>query len=228
MKGQDTIEGSVVVLPNVTNRLHKATSVYSWHRQLNESTDDFVRFEHYRMIPGRRSVRQAYIRYLVDTVGQAEVDRRASSEYGLKTTPSNWIDMSRRNHWLERASAFDSHQHDLDMAVETEERDQCRELRRSALRKLLTVGTAALEEIDLSTANLAQASTAVKTAVRELRTEYHDHDTQVEVSAMLAIIPNELRQGILAMLQIKATGPLALPPPDHDDNDDDIIDNNDT
>lgn len=218
------MEGSVVVLPNVSSMLHKATSVYSWHRQLNESTDDFARFECYRMVPGKRSVRQAYIRYLVDIVGQAEVDRRASSEYGLKTTPSNWIDMSRRNHWIERASAFDAHQHDLDMAVETEERDQCRELRRSALRKLLTAGTDALKEIDLTTANLAQASTAVKVAVRELRTEYHDHDTQVEVSAMLAIIPNELRQPLLAMLQIKASGPLALPPPD----DNNIIDNNDT
>ena len=228
MERQDTIEGSVVVLPNVTNVLHPATPVYSWDRQLNESTDDFTRFECYRMIPGRRSVRQAYIRYLVDTVGQAEVDRRASSEYGLKTTPSNWIDMSRRNHWVGRASAFDAHQHDLDMAVETEERDRCRQLRKDALHKSLTAGVNALAQVDLSQANLAQAAAIIKMAVRELRTEYHDDSAQVEVSAMLAIIPNDIRQGILAMLQVKATGPLtgplALPPADHDN----ITDNNDT
>ena len=215
----------VVVLPNVADGLRKTTPVYSWDRQLNESTDDFARFECYRMIPGKRSVRQAYIRYLVDTVGQAEVDRRASSEYGLKTTPSNWIDMSRRNRWSERAAAFDAHQHDLDMAIENEEREQCRELRRSALHKLLTVSTDALDQLDLSKANLAQASIATKTAVRELRTEYHDHDTQVEVSAMLAIIPDNIRQGILAMLSVKTTGSVtALPPGDHDN----ITDDNDT
>jgi hypothetical protein len=136
--------------------------------------------------------------------------------------PANWRKMATANQWDKRAAAFDAHQHDLDMAIETEERDQCRQLRRDALHKLLTTSTAALDEIDLSTANLAQASTAVKVAVRELRTEYHDHDTQVEVSAMLAIIPDELRQGILAMLQVKAT--TALLPPDNDN----IIDNNDT
>ena len=203
--------------------------VNSWDRLGNETSREYERFEYYRRQQGRRSIRRAYIEYLVATIGQEEVDRRqAISPYAMTGYPTNWGTMAKRNRWAERASAFDAHQHDLDMAIETEERDQCRELRRSALRKLLTAGTDALEEIDLSTANLAQASTAVKTAVRELRTEYHDHDTQVEVSAMLAIIPNELRQGILAMLQIKASGPLALPPPDDNDNDNDITDDNDT
>ena len=196
-----------------------------WTKLSNEGNDAFTRFECYRTLEGKRSIGRAYRAYIVLTRGQAELDRRkADSKWALTGYPIQWANMAKRNHWIERASAFDAHQHDLDMQVETEERDQCRELRRSALRQLLTAGTDALKEIDLTAANLAQASTAVKTAVRELRTEYHDHDTQVEVSAMLAIIPNELRQGILAMLQIKANGPLALPPPD----DDNITDNDDT
>lgn len=228
MGGYGAMMPNMTIIPDNTTQCH---TIKQWGRLANETEDEFTRFECYRQSSGTggRSIGKAYRAYILLRYGQDEYDRRkAGSKYALTSYPVQWSNMAKRNHWVERASAFDAHQHDLDMAIETEERDQCRELRRSALRKLLTAGTDALEEIDLSTANLAQASTAVKTAVRELRTEYHDHDTQVEVSAMLAIIPNELRQGILAMLQIKASGPLALPPPDDDDSDDNITDDNDT
>jgi len=132
--------------------------------------------------------------------------RQMASPYALTGYPANWSAMAERNHWSERAAAFDAHQHNLDMQIETAERDRCRQLRKTALHDLLTASTDALAQVDLSEVNLAQASTAIKTAVRELRIEYHDDaSTQVEVNAMLAIIPNELRQGILAMLQAKVT-----------------------
>lgn len=181
--------------------------VYSWEKLASESPDDFKRFEHYRTLPGKRSIRQAYLAYLEERLDENELARRYhGSDYGLNSTPGQWYDMAERNHWAERAAAFDAHQHELDMQVETAERDRCRHLRKTALHDLLTASTNALAQIDLSEANLAQASTAIKTAVRELRIEYHDDaSTQVEVNAMLAIIPNELRQGILAMLQAKIT-----------------------
>jgi len=165
-------------------------------------------------------MRQAYIAYLVDTVGEMEVKaRQMASPYSMTGYPGNWNAIAKRNHWSERAAAFDAHQHDLDMQIENDERDHCRQLRKTALHDLLTASTNALAQIDLSEANLAQASTAIKTAVRELRIEYHDDaSTQVEVNAMLAIIPNELRQGILAMLQVKATA--SASPPDNITDDD--------
>ena len=219
---------SMAITPDNTIQ---SQTIKQWGRLAGETEDEFTRFECYRQSSGTggRSIGKAYRAYILLRYGQDEYDRRkAGSKYALTSYPIQWSNMAKRNHWIERASAFDAHQHDLDMAIETEERDQCRQLRRDALHKLLTTSTTALDEIDLSTANLAQASTAVKVAVRELRTEYHDHDTQVEVNAMLAIIPNELRQGILAMLQVKTTGTLALPSPDDDDNDNNIIDSNDT
>lgn len=212
---------NVVQDGNGISRYNMVDTSQLWNRLANETMKDFERFGYYRRQGPSRSVRQAYIAYLIDTVGEMEVKaRQMASPYAMTGYPTNWGTMAKRNHWAKRAAAFDVHQHELDMAIETEEREQCRQLRKDALHKLLTTSTRALSEIDLSTANLAQASTAVKVAVRELRTEYHDDSAQVEVSAMLAIIPNELRQGILAMLQIKSTGPLALPPPDNDTPDD--------
>lgn len=202
-------------------------TIKQWDRLESESVDDFTRFECYRQSDtsggmgsrGARSIGKAYRAYILLRYGQEEYDRRkAGSRYALTSYPVQWSNMAKRNRWLDRASAFDDHQHGLDMAIENEEREHVRELRRDALRKLLTAGTDAIDQIDLSASNLAQASTAVRTAVRELRTEYHDHDTQVEVNAMLAIIPNELRQGILAMLQVKTTA--TLPTGNIIDNDD--------
>ena len=219
---------NMAIIPDDTRQCH---TIKQWGRLASETEDEFTRFECYRQSSGTggRSIGKAYRAYILLRYGQVEYDRRkAGSKYALTSYPVQWSNMAKRNHWVERASAFDSHQRDLDMAVETEERDQCRQLRKSALHKSLTAGVDALAQVDLSQANLAQAAAIIKMAVRELRTEYHDDSTQVEVSAMLAIIPNELRQGILAMLQIKASGPLALPSPDHDDNDNNIIDNNDT
>ena len=203
----------------MTHNIPDTNKVYSWDRQEGESSSDYERFECYRRQGPSRSIRQAYIGYLIDTVGEMEVKaRQMASPYAMSGYPKNWGRMAKRNHWLERASAFDDHQHSLDMAVENDERERCRELRRSALHKLLTAGQEAIGLIDLSDSNLSHASTAIRTAVRELRTEYHDHDTQVEVNAMLAVIPNELRQGILAMLQVKTTA--TLPPGSIIDNDD--------
>lgn len=219
---------SVAIVPDNTIQ---SQTIKQWGRLGSETEDEFTRFECYRQSSGTggRSIGKAYRAYILLRYGQVEYDRRkAGSKYALTSYPVQWGAMAKRNHWKQRASAFDAHQHDLDMAIETEERDQCRELRRSALHKLLTTSVVALDEIDLSAANLAQASTAVKVAVRELRTEYHDDQQQVEVSAMLAIIPNELRQGILAMLSVKTTGAVtgapALLPGDRSN----ITDDNDT
>jgi len=194
-----------IVLGNDNKRYDRL--VYSWDKLASESPDDFKRFEHYRTLSGKRSIRQAYLAYLEQRLDGNELARRYhASDYGLNSTPSQWYDVAERNRWAERAAAFDAHQHELDMAVETAERDRCRQLRKTALHDLLTASTNALAQIDLSEANLAQASTAVRTAVRELRIEYHDDaSTRVEVSAMLAIVPSELRQGILAMLRAKVT-----------------------
>lgn len=210
----NVVQGVEMVAPNCMS----LDSTNIWEKQDFESPNDFARFECFRLATNR-SVLKAYVAYIALTRGQGEVNRRRSLGKGtaLMGYPANWRKMATTNQWERRAAAFDAHQHELDMQVETEEREQCRQLRKDALHKLLTTSTQALDEIDLTTANLAQASTAVKVAVRELRTEYHDDSAQVEVSAMLAIIPNELRQGILAMLQIKSTDPLALSPPDDDD-----------
>jgi len=201
-----TMSTEMSVIPSDDNKRHDHL-VYSWDKLASESPDDFKRFEHYRTLPGKRSIRQAYLAYLEERLDKNELARRFhGSDYGLNSTPGQWYDMAERNHWSERAAAFDAHQHELDMQVETAERDRCRKARKDALHSLLTASTNALAEIDLSEANLVQASTAIKTAVHELRVEYHDDaSTQVEVNAMLAIIPNELRQGILAMLQAKVT-----------------------
>ena len=216
------MSSGVVIIPN--NSLSYESTII-WDRLPDETPDEFTRFECYRQaVEGGRSIGKAYRAYILLRYGQEEYDRRkAGSKYALTSYPKNWADMAKRNHWAERAAAFDAHQHDLDMQIETAERDRCRQLRKTALHDLLTASTNALAQIDLSEANLAQASTAIKTAVRELRIEYHDDaSTQVEINAMLAIIPNELRQGILAMLQAKVTtsGPPALP--------DNIIDNDET
>ena len=229
MERQDAVGKSVVMLPNVMlsqNDIIQSSTILEWHKLPQETSDDFTRFECYRTVQGKRSVGKAYQAYIVLKHGRAELDRRkAGGKWALTGYPVQWARMAKRNRWAERAAAFDAHQHELDMQVEIAERDRCRQLRKDALNKLLTASTNALKEIDLSEVNLAQASTAIKTAVRELRTEYHDDTQPVEVNAMLAIIPNELRQGILAMLQVK-TGPTALSPgPDNEDN---IIDNDDT
>lgn len=213
---------------SITNYSIVDTSmVYSWDKMEGETSDDYARFEYYRRQGPSRSIRQAYIAYLIDTVGEMEVKaRQMASPYALTGYPTNWGTMAKRNHWQERAAAFDAHQHELDMQVETAERDRCRQLRKTALHDLLTASTNALAQIDLSEANLAQASTAIKTAVRELRIEYHDDaSTQVEINAMLAIIPNELRQGILAMLQARVTTTGMVTDNIIDDNDNN--DNND-
>jgi len=194
-----------VIIPD--NSLSYRTAII-WDRLPDEAPDEFARFECYRQaVEGGRSIGKAYRAYILMRYGQDEYDRRRNgSPYALTSYPKNWSDMAERNRWAERASAFDDHQHELDMQIETAERDRCRQLRKTALHDLLTASTSALAQIDLSEANLAQASTAVRTAVRELRIEYHDDaSTQVEVSAMLAIVPSELRQGILAMLQAKVT-----------------------
>ena len=224
------MEGGVV-LPNavdnggiVAGNCMSLESTNIWEKQPFESSNDFTRFECFRLATNR-SILKAYVAYIALTQGQGEIDRRRSLGKGtaLMGYPANWRKMAITNQWDRRAAAFDAHQHDLDMQVETAERDACRQLRKSALHDLLTASTKALAQIDLSEANLAQASTAIKTAVRELRTEYHDDaSTQVEVSAMLAIIPDNIRQGILAMLSVKATTTLPLP------DDDNIIDNDDT
>jgi len=222
---------AVSIIPNnnlsYSNKIYDKT-IYAWDRLPDETPEEFTRFECYRKaVEGGRSIGKAYRAYILMRYGQEEYDRRkAGSTYALTSYPANWGTMAKRNHWAERAAAFDAHQHDLDMQIETAERERCRQLRKTALHDLLTASTNALAQIDLSEANLAQASTAIKTAVRELRIEYHDDaSTQVEINAMLAIIPNELRQGILAMLQAKVTsttsGPPALPP-------DNIIDNDET
>jgi len=205
-------------------------TIKPWDRLPSETDDEFTRYECYRQSAGTggRSIGKAYRAYILLRYGQEEYDRRKNgSTYALTSYPVQWGNMAKRNQWAERASAYDAHQHDLDMQVENDERNRCRQLRKTALHDLLTASTSALAQIDLSEANLAQASTAIKTAVRELRIEYHDDaSTQVEVNAMLAIIPNELRQGILAMLQVKATSNTLAPsaisalPPDNITDDD--------
>ena len=217
------MSANVAIIPN--NNLSYNNVIYDWDRLPDETPDEFTRFECYRQaVEGGRSIGKAYRAYILLRYGQEEYDRRRNgSTYALTSYPKNWADMAKRNRWPERAAAFDAHQHDLDMQVETAERDRCRQLRKTALHELLTASTNALAQIDLSEANLAQASTAIKTAVRELRVEYHDDaSTQVEVNAMLAIIPNELRQGILAMLQAKITTNMGT------DNITDNDDNNET
>jgi len=220
MGWDDAMNTDVVIISGDDNKRYDRL-VYSWEKLASESPDDFKRFEHYRTLPGKRSIRQAYLAYLEERLDENELARRYhGSDYGLNSTPGQWYDMAERNHWAERAAAFDAHQHELDMQVETAERDRCRQLRKTALHDLLTASTNALSQIDLSEANLAQASTAIKTAVRELRIEYHDDaTTQVEVNAMLAIIPNELRQGILAMLQAKVTSTSSASADDITDDD---------
>ena len=225
----DAMSKEVSIIPDNSlsyNDMTYSKIAYSWDRLPDETPDEFTRFECYRQaVEGGRSIGKAYRAYILLRYGQEEYDRRREgSPYALTSYPKNWADMAKRNRWQERASAFDAHQHDLDMQIENDERNRCRQLRKTALHDLLTASTSALAQIDLSEANLAQASTAIKTAVRELRIEYHDDaSTQVEVNAMLAIIPNELRQGILAMLQVKATSATsaisALPPDNITDND---------
>ena len=232
---------SVVLLPSMvqsaivqnegdnTRLIQSGISIKAWGKQQGEKDYWYERFNTYRALGPSRSLRKAFIAQLVKDKGQDYVDYRlTNNEYGLTSAPKTWRNAFNRYHWQDRARAFDAHQHELDMQVETAERDRCRQLRKDALNKLLTASTNALKEIDLSEVNLAQASTAIKTAVRELRTEYHDDAQPVEVNAMLAIIPNDIRQGILAMLQIKTGGPPALSPADDNDNEDNIIDNDDT
>jgi len=201
-----TMSTEVIISQNDTIQYQ---TIKPWDRLPSETDDEFTRYECYRQSAGTggRSIGKAYRAYILLRYGQEEYDRRKNgSTYALTSYPVQWGTMARRNHWSERAAAFDAHQHELDMQVETAERDRCRQARKDALHSLLTASTNALAEIDLSEANLVQASRAIKTAVHELRIEYHDDaGTQVEVNAMLAIIPNELRQGILAMLQAKVT-----------------------
>jgi len=213
---------SVIVQSTEDNTRLIQSGIMAWDRTENESDYWFERFNTFRSLGPSRSLRKAFIAQLVKDKGQDYVDYRLSTtEYGLSAAPKTWRNAFNKYHWQDRVSAFDAHQHNLDMQVETEERDRCRQLRKNALHSLLTASTTALAQIDLSESNLAQASTAIRTAVRELRTEYHDDTgTQVEVNAMLAIIPTELRQGILAMLQVKASSTLA--PGDNIPDDDNV------
>lgn len=206
-----------------TRLVQSGISTKAWDKQQGEKDYWYERFNTFRALGPSRSLRKAFITQLVKDKGQGYVDHRiASNEYGLTAAPKTWRNAFKRNHWQDRAAAFDAHQHELDMQVETAERDRCRQLRKDVLHKSLMAGREALEQVDLSQANLAQAASIIKMAVRELRTEYHDDaGTQVEINAMLAIIPNELRQSILAMLQVKST--TALPPGESN-----IIDNDDT
>ena len=183
-----------------------------WDILTDETSDDFRRFDCYRRLPGKRSLLAAYVAYLVLTRGQAEVDRRRSaSPYAITCAPPNWPIIVEDNHWLERAKAWDMHQHQLDITVEQEVLDQCRDLRREALHKLLTTSITALDGFKADTATLSQVAQAVKVAVSQLRIEYGETE-QFQLESLLAFLDTNTRQAIV--LALRAT-PL-LPPPDTD------------
>lgn len=181
-----------------------------WDRLPDEDADDFRRFECYRKIVGRRSMLAAYVAYLVLTRGQVEVDRRkAANPYAITCAPPNWPIIADDHRWLERANAWDMHQHQLDITVEQEVIDQCRDLRRDALHKLLTTSITALDSFETDTATLSQIAQAVKVAVSQLRIEYGDNE-QFQLEALLSFLDPNTRQTLV--LALRAT-PLTLPPP---------------
>jgi len=182
----------------------------SWDILADETTDDFKRFDCYRRLPGKRSLLAAYVAYLVLTRGQAEVDRRRSAhQYSITCAPPNWPIIAEDHRWLERATAWDMHQHQLDITVEQEVIDQCRDLRREALHKLLTTSITALDGFEKDTATLSQIAQAVKVAVSQLRIEYGETE-QFQLESLLAFLDANTRQAIVLALR---TTPLTLPPP---------------
>jgi len=190
-------------------------SVHLWDRLPGETSDHFKRFECYRRLTGRRSMLAAYTAYLVAVMGQDKVNqRKASSRYAVSTVPPNWPIIAEDYHWLERAQAWDAHQHQLDITAEQDEIDQCRDLRREALHSLLTTSITALTKFNSDTATLSQIAQAVKVAVSQLRIEYGETD-QFQLESLLAFLDANTRQAIV--LALRAT-PLTLPLPDTDTN----------
>ena len=196
--------------------MHKLTVVEQsrlWDNLPGETSDDFKRFECFRRLPGKRSLLAAYTAYLVLTHGQVEVDRRKSAKpYAITCAPPNWPVIAEDYHWVERAEAWDMHQHQLDITVEQEEIDQCRSLRREALHSLLTTSIQSLANFDADTATLSQIAQAVKVAVSQLRIEYGDNE-QFQLEALLSFLDPTTRGAIV--LALRAT-PLTLLPPDTD------------
>jgi len=184
-----------------------------WDILAGETTDDFKRFECFRRLPGKRSLLASYVAYLVLTRGQAEVDRRKSAhQYSITCAPPNWPVIAEDYHWLERADAWDMHQHRLDITVEQEVIDECRDLRREALHSLLTTSIQSLANFDTGTATLSQIAQAVKVAVSQLRIEYGDNE-QFQLEALLSFLDPSTRQTLV--LALRAT-PLTLLPADTD------------
>ena len=184
-----------------------------WDILPGESTDDFKRFECFRRLPAKRSLLAAYTAYLVLTRGQEEVDRRkAANLYALTCAPPNWPVIMGDYQWIERAEAWDMHQHQLDITVEQEVIDQCRDLRREALHSLLTTSITALANFDSDTATLSQIAQAVKVAVSQLRIEYGDTD-QFQLESLLAFLDANTRQAIVLALRTTPVPSPALAPP---------------
>jgi len=185
-----------------------------WDILTDETSDDFRRFQCYRQLPGKRSLLAAYVAYLVITQGQGEVDRRLTSNaYGISCAPENWPIIAEDNKWLDRANAWDMHQHQLDITVEQEVIDECRSQRRKALNSLLSTSITALTDFDTGTATLSQIAQAVKVAVSQLRIEYGEHE-QFQLESLLAFLDANTRQAIV--LALRATPVTALPSPTAD------------
>jgi len=181
-----------------------------WDILPGETSDDFKRFDCYRRLPGKRSMLAAYVAYLVLTRGQVEVDRRkAANPYAITCAPPNWPIIAEDYHWVKRAEAWDMHQHQLDITVEQEVIDECRNKRREALNSLLTTSITALANFDSDTATLSQIAQAVKVAVSQLRIEYGENE-QFQLESLLTFLDPTTRQAIV--LALRAT-PLTLPPP---------------
>ena len=198
--------------------MHKLTVVEQsrlWDNLPGETSDDFKRFECFRRLPGKRSLLAAYTAYLVLTRGQIEVDRRKSANpYAITCAPPNWPIIAEDHRWVERANAWDMHQHQLDITVEQEVIDECRDLRREALHSLLTTSITALAQFKPGDATLSQIAQAVKVAVNQSRIEYGDNE-QFQLEALLTFLDANTRQAIVLALRATPLTP-ALPPPTTD------------
>jgi len=180
-----------------------------WDKLEDEPEEWYGRFLYFLRLGAERSIRQAYENYCIDRDGlEATEERKRKYPYALTTSTPAWFRARDQYHWRERATAYDSQQHARSLAMLDEERELCRKERRTAFHELMTAGVRALSQFELSESNLAQITQAINVGARGLRTEYGDdiQNKPIQLEALLAVLPDELRSPIVLALRATAGG----------------------
>jgi hypothetical protein len=136
-----------------------------WERFVGETEKQFLAFKAYRdQSPASRTIIEAY--------------RRHTGKTSSDVVPSWFYELSGRNRWRERASAFDAHLDRLAWEAENDERLKARRLRRAVLLTAQKRLGDAVQGFDFAKSTPAEIAKLLDVVARNLREEYGEQPTQ--------------------------------------------------